>query len=40
VLRRYSQLCNTTLVVLAEQFTTTGVLPDLPGPHPGHEPMP
>ena len=40
VLRRYSQLRNTTLVVLAEQFTTTGVLPDLPGPHHGHERMP
>ena len=42
VLRRYSQLRNTTLAVLAEQFTTTGVLPDLPGPHPAtsgcHEP--
>jgi AmiR/NasT family two-component response regulator len=36
VLRRYSQLRNTTLVVLAEQFTTTGVLPDPPGPHPDH----
>jgi hypothetical protein len=36
VLRRYSQLRRTALVVLAEQFTTTGVLPDLPGPQHGH----
>jgi GAF domain-containing protein len=40
VLRRYSQLRNTTLVVLAEHFTTTGVLPDLPGPQHGRERMP
>jgi len=30
VLRRYSQQHNTKLVVLAEQLTTTGELPDLP----------
>lgn len=45
VLRRYSQQHNTTLVVLAEQLTTTGELPDLRGPHPvnerpGHERSP
>ena len=45
VLRRYSQQHNTKLVVLAEQLTTTGELPDLPLPHPvnncpGHERSP
>ena len=45
VLRRCSQQHNTKLVVLAEQLTTTGELPDLPRLHPvnecpGHERSP
>ena len=38
LLRHYSQLHNTKMVVLAEQFTTTGRLPDFSEPHPRGKP--